>query len=119
MFRDNFRDSKITDPNMYFAYTPLNTSPPKLQYVLISDIELLKNGPIPDGPNDDLHPDLKEKTYYSNNTGKYAGTTMAARLMYSPEIMAYLQKDEDFIKRCIAEGKIDFFPEDIKELFFF
>ncbi len=117
MFGDSdFRDSKITDPEKYFAFTPDNVQPPRQYYVLKEDLEGIKKGELPKH-----RMDFKGRgaAYYKNTDGRYGGTAIAAHFLFAPEVMEWLQSDPEFMRRCVDEGATAFLPKDVQDIFVF
>ncbi len=117
MFEDkDSRDSKITDPDKYFAYSPTNVQPPTIYYVLLTDLEQMKTGKLPEGPKDFS---VGGANYYKNTDGHYGGNASAAYFLFSKEVMEYLKDDKEFLHNCIKQKAIAFLSQDMIDLFLF
>lgn len=112
----DYRDSNITDPEKYFAFTPDNVQPPRQYYVLIDDLERIKRGVIPKNRRD-----FKGygASYFKNTEGSYGGQAVASHFLFSPEVMMWLQSDPEFMRRCVEEDAPAFLPKEVQEIFVF
>ena len=109
------RDSKVTDPNKYFAYTAPRTSPKTINYILKEDLENLKEGEIPQ--IDDFS--CGGASYYINTDGRYGGCACTAHFLKAKEIQEYMYNDSDFIKKAIENNVTWFLPKEANEIFVF
>lgn len=116
MYSDkDYRDSKVTDPDKYFAYTAPRCSPPTTHYILKSDLESLKEGKIPQ----ERDFGTGGAAYYRNTEGRYGGVACGAHFLSSKEIQEYLILDPDFVQRAIENNVTWFLPKEATDIFVF
>lgn len=111
----DYRNSQITDPSKYFAYTSPNTSPETIQYVLISTLEEIKKSTIPQ--KNDFS--TCGGSYYRNTNGEYGGCGCGAHFLSAKEIQEYMMKDINFVNKAIKSNVTWFFPKEATDIFVF
>jgi len=111
----DYRNSKITDPSKYFAYTSPDTYPATIQYVLLSTLEAIKESNIPQKNDFSTF----GGSYFRNTNGEYGGCGCGAYFLSAKEIQEYMMKDINFVNRAIKTNVIWFLPKEVADIFVF